>query len=125
MSVKPSALGGYFSLPLIAHLVAFAGLALMYANGMNVLGGTNTLVMMAIVQVATLALLGFAWLRTAKLSFSARSALVLVALLGPLYTLLILALYVFAISSNALLQALSLGLVVLCLVTMGRALRQP
>ena len=114
---------GYFSKPFAVHLAAFAALALMCLQNMSVLGGTNTLVMMAILTAATLALHGYAWAGRARMSASARSVLVALALLGPLYTLLVFALYAFAASENPLMQAVTIGLTLACLITMGLAFR--
>ena len=114
----------YFARSGLVHLLAIAGLALMYLLDMTVLGGASMLAMMGIVLAATFLLHGFAWLRVEQLSFSARSMLVVLSLLGPLYTLLILALYAFAVSTNPLIQALPLILVGLCLICMWLAVRR-
>jgi len=125
MTAQDTPTGVYFSAPLAAHLVAVGALGLMYAQNMAVLGGLNTVVMMSIVQVFAVALHATAWARAARMSFGARSVLVVLALLGPLYTLLVFALYVFTATQQPVLQAIPLVLVVTCLGCMGLALRRP
>ncbi len=115
----------YFAGPLAAHLIAVGALVLMYAQNMTVLGGQNTVVMMAIVQLFAIGLHTFAWARGPRITYGARSVLVVLALLGPLYTLLVFALYVFTATQQSVLQAIPLVLVVGCLVCMGFALRRP
>jgi len=117
--------GGYFARPFVLHCAAFAALAVMFAANMSVLGGRATLAMMAVVQAAAVALHAAAWASRRRLSFGARSVLVVLALLGPLYTLLVFSLYAFAVTDALPLRALPPLLALLCLLQMGLALRRP
>ena len=125
MTARSWPLGGYFARPLALHITALMALGVMELQDMSVLGGRNTLVMMAIVQAAALALHGLAWARAGRLSASAKSVLVVLALLGSLYTLLVFALYTFAVTQQTVLQAGPLVLVAICLGCMWLALSRP
>ena len=116
-------MGDYFVRPLPAHIAALAALAIMFVRDMTFLGGRNTIAMMAIVQTVAIALHGLAWLRIKRMSFGATSALVVLGLLGPLYTFMMFSLYVFATSEDPIIQTFPLIGIIVCLIYMWLALR--
>lgn len=123
MHPPATVMSGYFTRPFLAHITAVATIAFLYFKGGDFLAGDSAITMLLVVQGVALALHACAWKRSAKLSVGARSILVLLGLFGPLYSFVVLALYIFNASESPLVRVIPALMVGACLILMWLSLK--